>query len=117
MINNKKLRNEADENGKSDCYWSGWRDGISGREIVRIAQQASGQVNPVIPLEKSGLSLKGMGVPVMKGVVEMPYLTEEPLTLSGEKYKRFIGPITMTTFQKGITSTILSLQESKAALA
>lgn len=86
---------------------------ISGREIVRIAQAASGHVKAVIPLKKLGLSILGMSIPVMKEVVEMLYLTEEPLTLSGEKYKRFIGPITATPFQEGITATMLALQESK----
>lgn len=89
---------------------------ISGREIVRIAQQASGQVKPVIPLKKLGLSLIGIGVPVMKEVVEMLYLTEEPLTLSGEKYKRLIGPITATPFQEGITATVLALKETMASV-
>ncbi|WP_028549526.1 SDR family NAD(P)-dependent oxidoreductase [Paenibacillus sp. UNC451MF] len=86
---------------------------ISGREIVRIARAASGHANPVIPLKKLGLSLLGMSMPVMKEVVEMLYLTEEPLTLSGDKYKRFIGPITATPFQEGITSTVLALKERK----
>ncbi|MBP1967277.1 SDR family NAD(P)-dependent oxidoreductase [Paenibacillus aceris] len=86
---------------------------ISGREIVRIAQAAAGHGSPVFPLKKIGLSLLGMGIPVMKEVVEMLYLTEEPLTLSGDKYKRFIGPITATPFQEGITSTMLALQGSK----
>ncbi|MBW7454151.1 SDR family NAD(P)-dependent oxidoreductase [Paenibacillus sepulcri] len=90
---------------------------ISGREIVRIAQAASGRVKPVIPLKKLGLSLLGMGVPVMKEVVEMLYLTEEPLTLSGDKFKRLIGPITATPFQEGLTTTIMALQESQSSLA
>ncbi|WP_193394401.1 NAD(P)H-binding protein [Paenibacillus sp. A3] len=107
--------------GKDFAYGQNWNIPgaglISGREIVRIAQKASGQVKPVIPLKKLGLSLIGMSVPVMKEVVEMLYLTEEPLTLSGEKYKRFIGPIIATPFQEGITATVLALQESKASIA
>lgn len=107
--------------GKDLAYGQNWNIPgaglISGREIVRIAQTASGHVKPVIPLKKLGLSLIGMSVPVMKEIVEMLYLTEEPLTLSGEKYKRFIGPITATPFQQGITSTVLALQESKASFA
>ncbi|ASJ57519.1 epimerase [Brevibacillus formosus] len=83
---------------------------ISGRDIVRIAQKASGTVKPVIPLGKIGLSLLGMFVPVMKEVVEMLYLTEKPLILSGEKYKRLIGPIPATNFEEGITATIQHLQ-------
>ncbi len=86
---------------------------ISGREIVRIAQSASGSVKPVIPLKKLGLSLLGIGLPVMKEVVEMLYLTEEPLTLSQDKYERSIGPIVATPFREGIASTIQALQTRK----
>ncbi|GED68211.1 NAD-dependent dehydratase [Brevibacillus reuszeri] len=86
---------------------------ISGREIVRIAQQASGSTKPVIPLGKCGLSLLGLGVPVMKEIVEMLYLTEEPLVLSGGKYERRVGPIRATSFEQGITDTIRTLQKNK----
>ncbi|MFF2888338.1 SDR family NAD(P)-dependent oxidoreductase [Paenibacillus sp. NPDC057967] len=85
---------------------------ISGRDIVRIAQQASGASKAVIPLGRIGLSLIGMGVPVMKEVVEMLYLTEEPVVLNGEKYERHIGPIRKTAFEQGIAATIKELQTS-----
>ncbi|MFC5449359.1 SDR family NAD(P)-dependent oxidoreductase [Paenibacillus aestuarii] len=85
---------------------------ISGREIVRLAQKASGYVKPVIPLKKLALSLIGMSEPVMKEIVEMLYLTEQPLTLSGVKYERFIGPIIATP---GIAATVTALQEEKKA--
>lgn len=88
---------------------------IAGRDIVKIAQAASGTVKPVIPLKKLGLSLLGIGLPVMKEVVEMLYLTEEPLTLSRDKYERFIGPVTATPFQEGISSTIKALQAGKSS--
>ncbi|QSF46276.1 SDR family NAD(P)-dependent oxidoreductase [Paenibacillus tianjinensis] len=101
--------------GKDFAYGQNWNIPgaglISGREIVRIAQAASGKVKPVIPMKKLGLSLLGMFVPVMKEVVEMLYLTEDPLTLSGDKYKRLIGPVTVTPFQEGISSTVLALQD------
>lgn len=84
---------------------------------MRIAQSARGIAKPVIPLKKLGLSLIGMGVPVMKEIVEMLYLTEEPLELSGEKYKRLIGPIKATPFKEGIASTVAALQESKVSHA
>ncbi|WP_127484621.1 NAD-dependent epimerase/dehydratase family protein [Paenibacillus ehimensis] len=83
---------------------------ISGREIVRMARQASGSSKPVIPLGRGGLSLLGMAVPVMKEVVEMLYLTEEPLVLCGDKYKRLIGPVRATPFEEGITNTVRALQ-------
>ncbi|MCY9656652.1 SDR family NAD(P)-dependent oxidoreductase [Paenibacillus chondroitinus] len=103
--------------GKDFAYGQNWHIPgaglISGREIVRIAQSASGVAKSVIPLKKLGLSLIGMSVPVMKEVVEMLYLTEEPLVLSGEKYKRLIGPVVATSFEEGITSTVMALQERK----
>ncbi|MFB8373257.1 NAD-dependent epimerase/dehydratase family protein [Paenibacillus taichungensis] len=84
---------------------------ISGKEIIRIAQQAAGKAKPVISLGKIGLSLLGLAVPVMKEVVEMLYLTEEPLVLSKKKYEANIGPVKMTTFDEGITRTIGELQK------
>ncbi|CAH0122794.1 MULTISPECIES: NAD-dependent epimerase/dehydratase family protein [unclassified Paenibacillus] len=99
---------------RDDAYGENWHIPgaglISGKEIVRIARQASGSAKPVIPLGRIGLSLLGMGVPVMKEVVEMLYLTEEPLVLSGDKYERLIGPIRSTSFGEGITDTIRALQ-------
>ncbi|MDQ0111202.1 NAD-dependent epimerase/dehydratase family protein [Paenibacillus harenae] len=102
--------------GHDKAYGQNWNipgsDIISGNEIVRIARQASGTVKPVIPLGKAGLSLLGLFVPVMKEVVEMLYLTEEPLRLSGEKYERLIGKIPATKMADGITATIRELQKS-----
>ncbi|WP_212979310.1 SDR family NAD(P)-dependent oxidoreductase [Paenibacillus azoreducens] len=98
---------------RNDTYGQNWNIPgagiISGREIVRLARKASGITKPVVPLGKMSLSLLGMFNPVMKEIVEMLYLTEEPLTLSGEKYKRRIGPIPATDFEKGITETIHTL--------
>ncbi|MCK9860021.1 NAD(P)H-binding protein [Paenibacillus sp. ATY16] len=100
--------------GKDFAYEQNWHIPgaglIAGQDIVKIAQTASGNVKPVIPLKKLGLSLLGIGLPVMKEVVEMLYLTEEPLTLSRDKYQRFIGPVVATPFQEGIASTIKSLK-------
>lgn len=105
--------------GRDDAYGENWHIPgaglISGKEIVRIAQKASGRAKPVIPLGRVGLSLLGMGVPVMKEVVEMLYLTEEPLVLSGEKYERLIGPVRVTAFEKGITDTIHALQNTNGS--
>ncbi|AHV99594.1 NAD-dependent epimerase/dehydratase family protein [Paenibacillus sabinae] len=107
--------------GKDLAYGQNWNipgsGVISGKEIVRIAQAASGSAKPVIPLKKTGLSLLGLAVPVMKEVVEMLYLTVEPLTLSGEKYERLIGPVRATSFEEGISSTIRTLQKRKNSFA
>lgn len=100
--------------GREDAYGQNWHVPgaglISGSEIVRIARQASGIAKPVIPLGRAGLSLFGMAMPVMKEVVEMLYLTEEPLVLSGDKYERWIGPARATGFVEGITATVRALQ-------
>jgi len=86
---------------------------ISGTEIVRIAREASRSTKPVIPLGKLGLSLLGMSIPVMKEIVEMLYLTQEPLVLSGEKYERLIGAARATSFEEGISTTIRMLQQQR----
>lgn len=103
--------------GRDQAYGQNWNipgsDIISGHEIVRIAQQASGTNKPVVALGKVGLSLLGLFVPVMKEVVEMLYLTEEPLRLSGEKYRRHIGAIPATRPEVGIAATIRELQKKK----
>jgi hypothetical protein len=76
---------------------------------VHIAQQASGQRKAVMPLGRVGLSLIGLFNPVMREVVEMLYLTEEPFVLSGEKYERLIGPISWTPHEQAIAETIRNL--------
>ncbi len=104
---------------RDDVYGENWHIPgaglISGREIVRIARKASGSAKPVIPLGRVGLSLLGMAVPVMKEVVEMLYLTEEPLVLSGDKYERLIGPVRATAFEEGITVTVRALQRKNGS--
>ena len=84
---------------------------IAGNDIVRIAQRAAGVTKPVMALGKIGLSLIGLGVPVMREIVEMLYLTKEPLVLSRQKYERNIGPVQATPFEEGIAVTIGQLQK------
>lgn len=99
--------------GRENSYGQNWHipgpGVISGRELVRIAQQASGKQRAVIPLGRIGLSIIGMFNPVMKEVVEMLYLTKDPFVLSGEKYEREIGPISWTPHEQAIAATIHSL--------
>lgn len=100
--------------GREEAYGQNWNIPgagiISGKEIVRIAQAASGSSKPVIPVGAAGLSLLGLFIPVMKEIVEMLYLTKEPLILSGSKYERTVGPIPATPFEQGITETIRVLK-------
>ncbi|WP_028612036.1 SDR family NAD(P)-dependent oxidoreductase [Paenibacillus harenae] len=104
---------------RDDSYRQNWHipgpSVISGRDIVRIAQQTSGMRKTVVPLGRIGLSLIGLFNPVMKEVVEMLYLTEEPFVLSGEKYEREIGPISWTPHEAAIAATIRSLMSRSGA--
>lgn len=104
---------------RDDAYGEEWNlpggGEITGSDIVRIARLASGVSKPVIPLGRIGLSLLGLFVPAMKEVVEMLYLTKEPLRLSGEKYARRIGPIAATSYEEGITATIGRLKGASSA--
>lgn len=106
---------------REDAYGQNWHipgaGVISGKEIVRIARQASGSTKTVIPLGRVGLSLLGLAVPVMKEVVEMLYLTEEPLVLSGDKYERLIGPARATKFEVGIMNTVRALKKKNGSLS
>lgn len=101
---------------KEDTWGENWNIPgaglISGREIVRIAKKASGSSKPVLPLGRMGLSLLGLIVPVMKEVVEMLYLTEDPLILSRDKYERKIGQVRATSFEEGIANTVRMLQSN-----
>ncbi|MGG6313309.1 SDR family NAD(P)-dependent oxidoreductase [Paenibacillus macerans] len=104
--------------GRDEAYGQNWHipgpGTISGRDIVRIARRAAGVSKPVIPLGKAGLSLIGLFEPVMKEIVEMLYLTEEPFVLSGTKYESLIGPIPATPFESGIAETIRTLRKERA---
>lgn len=96
-----------------DAYGENWNvpgSGlISGKEIIRIARQSTGNRKPVMPLRTNALRVIGLFDTFMKEIVEMMYLTEEGFILSGEKYEQRIGPVPTTSFQKGINDTLQSL--------
>lgn len=46
----------------------------------------------------------------MKEFLEMLYLTEEPVVLSGEKYESYIGEVPKTSYHEGLKETILFLK-------
>lgn len=100
---------------REEAYGQNWHipgpGMIAGRDIVKIARRASGHKKPVIALGRGVLSVLGLFVPVFKEIVEMLYLTREPLVLSGKKYEQQIGPIPVTPFEQGITETVKSIME------
>lgn len=79
------------------------------REYIYLPD-AAGRSKPVLAIGKVGLSVIGLGVPVMKEIVEMLYLTENPLILRRQKYVERIGPVVATSFEEGIALTIKELE-------
>ncbi|MFD0679628.1 MULTISPECIES: SDR family oxidoreductase [unclassified Paenibacillus] len=102
---------------RDESYGENWNipgpGAISGREILNIARKVTGYRKMVIPLGKSMISLLGLFDPLMKEVVEIMYLTKEPLILSGEKYSKRIGTIPATPFEKGIEETLKIWMQKK----
>ncbi|GAA4713859.1 NAD-dependent epimerase/dehydratase family protein [Brevibacillus fulvus] len=78
---------------------------ISGAEIIRILREASGYRRRVGTVTKPMLRFLGLFDKMMSEMVEMMYLTEQPVILSGEKYEKFIGKVPMTAYRDGILQT------------
>ncbi|WP_307606868.1 NAD-dependent epimerase/dehydratase family protein [Paenibacillus sp. V4I9] len=87
---------------------------ISGRALVKLAQEASGTNKAIFPLGKASLSLIALFSPVIKEVVEMLYLTKDPLVLSGKKYERLVGPVPATSFEEGMKATIGAIKNRQS---
>lgn len=86
---------------------------ISGKEIIRIAREVTGNRKAVIPLTKFSIRLIGLFDAFMKEVVEIMYLTEKGFVLSGDKYEKRIGPIPATPYKEGLEETLRILMKSK----
>lgn len=100
-----------------DAYRENWNIPgaglISGKEIIKIAREITGNQKMVIPLNQCAISLIGRFDPFMREVVEIMYLTKEGFVLSGEKYEQRIGPIQATPFRKGLTETLHFLMSNR----
>ena len=95
---------------KDDAYGENWNIPgaglISGKEIVQIAREVTGNRKWVIPLNKSAIRFIGLFDPFMREVVEIMYLTKEGFILNSEKYERRIGVISATPFRMGLEETL-----------
>lgn len=101
-----------------DAYGENWNipgaGVISGKEIIQIAREVTGNRKMVVPLTKNTVRLMGLlDKKFMREVVEIMYLTEEGFVLSGEKYEQRIGPIPATPFRKGLEETLQLLMHRK----
>lgn len=79
---------------------------ISGNELIAMARRFTGNRKKVSTVGKTMISFLGLFNPNMREVVEMLYLTEEPVVLSGEKYERLIGPVPKTSYEEGLRKTL-----------
>ncbi|NGZ77286.1 SDR family NAD(P)-dependent oxidoreductase [Saccharibacillus alkalitolerans] len=103
---------------REEAYGGSWHipsaGPVAGRRLVELAREAAGGSKPVLPLGRLPLTMLGRFAPVMKEIVEMLYLTQEPLLLSGAKYEALIGPIPATPYETGVRDTILAMKKRTA---
>lgn len=101
---------------RDSAYGGHWNipacDVISGHEIVKIARRATGY-SKVETVGKGMITFLGLFHKGMREMVEMMYLDEEPVVLSGEKYEREIGPLPRTLYEEGIERTIEHMKQKK----
>jgi nucleoside-diphosphate-sugar epimerase len=81
-------------------------DTITGEEIVEMLREMTGFDKKVITIRKGMIQFLGLFHPFMREVVEMFYLTEEPVVLDGSKYEKEIGPLPRTPYKEGLLQTI-----------
>lgn len=87
---------------------------ISGDDLQALLQTKFHYKKSFRPVSKTMIRFMGMFMPFMKELVEMMYLTEEPVVLSGEKYESRVGPLPRTSYEEGLTKTIQWLTKSVA---
>ncbi|GGJ79522.1 nucleoside-diphosphate-sugar epimerase [Anoxybacillus voinovskiensis] len=102
---------------RESAYGDSWNipahDVISGHEIIEIARRTTGYSKRVSTVGKGMIAFLGLFHQGMKEMVEMMYLNEEPVVLSGEKYEREIGPLPRTPYEEGIQRTIEHMKQKK----
>ncbi len=77
---------------------------ITGNEILQILRRC-GYSKGLTIITKFMVRMGGLFNPTMREVVEMFYLNETPVILSGEKLARELGTIPLTPYEVGIVTT------------
>lgn len=94
---------------REDAYNQNWNipsaHPITGEEIVEILRN-EGFRKSIRTISKTTFQFIGIFHPFMREMVEMMYLTEEPIILSGKKYETKIGPIPCTPYKEGLRKTL-----------
>ncbi|MGE7687863.1 SDR family NAD(P)-dependent oxidoreductase [Lysinibacillus sp. NPDC097214] len=95
---------------RDDTYNQNWNvpavHPIAGEELVKILRDITGYKKGIRTVSKGMIRLIGIFAPSMKEVVEILYLTEEPVILSGEKFEKDIGALPSTSYTVGLEETL-----------
>ena len=83
---------------------------ISGDELVRLIQEETGYHKKVRSVPPFMIKAMGIFQPFMREVVEMLYLTTDPIYLNGDKVDRVLPDRRRTSYQKGMKETISWIQ-------
>ena len=96
---------------RPDTYNQNWNvpavQVITGEQLVTILREITGYTKGVRTISKAMIRFIGIFSPFMKEMVEMMYLNEEPVILSGEKYEKEIGVLPRTSYKEGLQETLL----------
>ncbi|WP_158735929.1 NAD(P)H-binding protein [Alteribacillus sp. YIM 98480] len=84
---------------------------ITGKEIVQIAKEHTQYTKKVRTVTKSMIRCLGLFNKIMREYVEMYYLNETPVVLSGKKYEQEIGSLPRTSYREGIFQTLQSMKQ------
>ncbi|WP_100372340.1 NAD-dependent epimerase/dehydratase family protein [Bacillus sp. FJAT-45037] len=100
---------------REDTYNQNWNISathpITGEEVLKTIKGINGYKKKFKPISKRMIAFLGMFSPFMREMVEMMYLTEDPIILSGEKYEKLIGKLPKTSYKKGLEETLEWLQK------
>jgi nucleoside-diphosphate-sugar epimerase len=102
---------------RQDTYNQNWNipstKPITGEELIAIIREITGYKKAVRTISKGMIDFIGVFSPIMKEMVEMMYLTENPVILSGEKYEKAINSLPRTPYKQGIKETISWMKKVK----
>ena len=79
---------------------------ITGQELLSLIREIDGYEKNFKSVKRGMIRFLSIFSPFMRELLEMIYLTEEPLLLSGDKYEKAVGPLPKTPYQEGLKETI-----------
>lgn len=85
---------------------------ITGDEIIAILREHTGYNKSVGKVTKGMVRFLGLFNKMMQEVVEMMYLTENPVVLNGKKLEEAIKTVPKTPYKQGIKQTIDHMKQN-----